>query len=366
MIYFDHAGLGIPREEGLRQEYEYKFALSRDPSLEMKYFEIIDRDKAYISKHIFGATNYSVSYMRNATEALTITSNVVPITADDEVIISDLEHRAGVNSWEYICKKKNAKLITISIDNNDTDEAIVKKYAKAISKKTKVMFCSHIDRNFGIIFPIKKLSALAKEHDVLMVIDGAQATGLIDYKLDEIDCGIYVSSFHKWCRMPTALGIMLTRKDLLDKLDRLYVGEKRLSEEDVKSKDFGTDELGTRNVSLEMCLPLLIDWKKEEKKNNQEVINSFLDRLKSMPDTVSVVKILNSDGRGFVVLDVVDSNCADMQKAFFDQYGIMIGRVFNKGKYYIRVSFGTTTKESDCNILIAALKNYARYNRTEV
>ena len=79
MIYLDYAGLGIPREDALRQEYEYKLALSKDPSLEYKYFDIIEKNKHHISNRLFHTDDYMVSYVRNTTEGITIASNVVPL-----------------------------------------------------------------------------------------------------------------------------------------------------------------------------------------------------------------------------------------------------------------------------------------------
>lgn len=214
MIYMDYAGLGIPREDALRQEYEYKLALAKDPSLEFKYFNIIEQNKLHLAKKIFHTSDYMVSYVRNTTEGLTITSNVVPLSAGDEVVSSSLEHRSADNSWEYICEKKKAKYIKVQIEPKDDPETIVNKYKAAVTDKTKVVFCSHVDRNFGIVFPVQELSKLAKEKNAYMVVDGAQAVGLIDVNLDELDCSIYICSFHKWCRMPVAMGAMLSKKSI--------------------------------------------------------------------------------------------------------------------------------------------------------
>lgn len=357
MIYMDHAGLGLPRQDALQQEFEYKLALSMDPSLEFKYVEIIERNKKNISRCFFHTNQYMLSYVRNTTEGITIASNVIPLNEGDEVVLSSLEHRAADNSWEYICEKKKAKLIKVSVSPNDSSNQIVEKFKNAITNKTKVVFCSHIDRNFGIIFPIKEISKLAENVNAYSVVDGAQAVGLIDVNLDELNCSIYICSFHKWCRMPVAKGAMLCKNSITHDLERLYVGERRFEEENVKEKDFGTDELGTRNVALEMCLPMLIDTETENVGEN--VYNYFMQKLKSISHIVSITSSIENNGRGFIVVDVLNNN-DNLQKVLFDDYGIMIGRILKEGKIYLRFSFDRTTQKNEIHILIEALKDISR------
>lgn len=357
MIYMDHAGLGLPRQDALRQEYEYKLALSMDPSLEFKYVDIIERNKKNISRSFFHTQSYMVSYVRNTTEGITIASNVIPLSEGDEVVLSSLEHRSADNSWEYMCEKKKAKLIKVQIDPQDDSEKIISKFKNAVSEKTKVVFCSHIDRNFGIVFPVKEISEIADNVGAYSVIDGAQAVGLVDVNLDELGCSIYICSFHKWCRMPVAMGAMLCKNSITHNLERLYVGERRLNEEDVKEKDFGTDELGTRNVALEMCLPMLID--KYTPESNESVYDYFMQKLQSISHVVQIVSSIESNGRGFIVVDVLNNN-ENLQELLFDDYGIMIGRILKEGKIYLRFSFDKSTQKNEIHILIEALKDIAR------
>ncbi len=358
MIYMDYAGLGLPRQDALRQEYEYKLALSMDPSLEFKYVDIIERNKKNISRKFFHTENYMVSYVRNTTEGITIASNVIPLKDGDEVVLSSLEHRSADNSWEYMCEKKKAKLIKVSINPNDTAEKIVEKFKAAVTEKTKVVFCSHIDRNFGIVFPVKEISKVAYSVNAYSVVDGAQAVGLVDVNLDDLDCSIYICSFHKWCRMPVAIGALLCKNSITHNLERLYVGERRLDEEDIKEKDFGTDELGTRNVALEMCLPMLIDINPSDN-NHDNVYNYFVQKLQSISHIVKIISSIENDGRGFIVVDVLDIN-ENLQDLLFDDYGIMIGRILKDGKFYLRFSFDWTTQKNEIHILIETLKDIVR------
>lgn len=142
----------------------------------------------------------------------------------------------------------------------------------------------------------------------------------------------------------------------------MYVGEQRLEDEKVEDKDFGTDELGTRNVALEMCIPLLFDNPKANDRNNTEVFEYFLQELTEISDIVNVVSYIQNDGRGFIVVDVLNNN-DNLEDELFLTYGIMIGRVKKNTKIYLRFSFDRSTQKNEIHLLIEALKDIARNHR---
>jgi selenocysteine lyase/cysteine desulfurase len=50
----------------------------------------------------------------------------------------------------------------------------------------------------GDMFPAKELCALAREHGVLSLVDGAQSFGFLDVNLTDISPDFYTGSAHKW------------------------------------------------------------------------------------------------------------------------------------------------------------------------
>jgi len=62
--------------------------------------------------------------------------------------------------------------------------------------------------------PIAEISALAKRHGILCVVDGAQAVGAIDVNLTALGCHAYATSGHKWLMAPKGTGLLYLSRDL--------------------------------------------------------------------------------------------------------------------------------------------------------
>ena len=69
-----------------------------------------------------------------------------------------------------------------------------------------------------MILPVKELCSLAREHGIISIIDGAQATGHIPIDVREIGCDAYYSSPHKWLMAPAGNGFLYVKETLIDEV----------------------------------------------------------------------------------------------------------------------------------------------------
>ena len=353
IMYYDYAGLGVPLSEVLTKEYEYKIQMANNPTLEKEYENQIEFEKEKILNNFFRAKGYRISYVRNATEGTTIIANSLKLRNGDEILISNLEHRSSVNTLYLVCEKGNCSIKEVIISPSDTSRTILRKFENAISKKTKVIFISHVDRNFGIIFPVKEISALAAVYNLISIIDGTQAVGLIDVNLNDINCDVYICSFHKWCCLPPACGAILAKERIYNKFDRLYVGGERLGKKRIQDREFGGYELGTRNIALEMCLPMILCPKESSENWVDEYIQGILEQY----DDISLVSSIRSNGYGFFVLCTSQTNNFDFCETLAERYNIFVGKVFKYNNEFLRISYMPHISKNDINNLFTAIQN---------
>jgi selenocysteine lyase/cysteine desulfurase len=50
------------------------------------------------------------------------------------------------------------------------------------------------------------------------VVDGAQAVGMLDFRIAELGCDFYAASFHKWLTSPYGAGLLYVREAVRDRL----------------------------------------------------------------------------------------------------------------------------------------------------
>jgi len=98
-------------------------------------------------------------------------------------------------------------------------QAILDRFAKAITPKTRVLSFSHILSSTGLRMPVAELSKLARAHGCISVVDGAQAPGAIEVDLKALGCDIYATSGHKWLLGPKGTGMLYLSEVLGNKVD---------------------------------------------------------------------------------------------------------------------------------------------------
>jgi cysteine desulfurase/selenocysteine lyase len=137
------------------------------------------------------------------------------IQSGDEIILTTLEHHSNIVPWQMLAEEKGAQIRVVPI--NDAGELLVEEYAKLFNSRTKFVALSHVSNALGTINPIKHMVAIAHQHGVPVLVDGAQAAPHMKIDVQDIDCDFYAFSAHKMCG-PTGIGILYGKAHLLESM----------------------------------------------------------------------------------------------------------------------------------------------------
>jgi isopenicillin-N epimerase len=194
----------------------------------------------------------------NATMAMNFVANGIDLQPGDEVIITDKEHPGGRSGWDV--KQKRAgivvKEVALPTTVKDPDE-IVERFRAALTPRTRVLAVPHMTSSHGIILPIKRLSALARERGIFTSIDGAQVIGHLHINVRDLGCDAYFSSPHKWLLAPKGNGILYVRRAMQD---RIWATLASSQWDNHKDGMFRLQQYGTLNQSLLRGLEVAVDF----------------------------------------------------------------------------------------------------------
>ncbi len=140
---------------------------------------------------------------------------------NDEVIITKSEHASNVLPWFELAKRNKIKIKYIELTSDY--KVTIDNLKKVITSNTKVISLAHVTNVIGDVRPIKEISALAHENNILLVVDGAQSVPHIPVDVKEMDIDFLAFSAHKMCG-PTGVGVLYGKYELLDKLKPTVVG----------------------------------------------------------------------------------------------------------------------------------------------
>ena len=212
MIYLDHAATSFPKPPEVYRAMAC--AASRygaNPGrggygMAVSTAEALYRVREEAAQ-LFGLSDpRRVVFMPSCTAAL---NTVIRTVADGgRVVISDLEHNA-VTRPLYAA---SAVCDTAHVTATD-DDATVAAFERAITPFTRAVVCTYVSNVTGAVLPVKRLAALAHRRGIPIVIDAAQAAGVlpIDVEGDALD---YVCvAGHKGVYGPMGTGLLLCLED---------------------------------------------------------------------------------------------------------------------------------------------------------
>jgi len=288
---------------------------------------------------------------------------------DDEVLITLSEHASNIIPWFILQKEIGIKVKYIELD--DKYEVTLDNIKKAITDKTKVISIAHITNVIGDERPIKDISKLAHDNDILLVVDAAQSIAHTKIDVQDMNIDFMTFSGHKMYG-PTGTGVLYGKFDLLDKMVPLNYGGGMnalfTKEGYVELREIPTRlEGGTPNIEGVLGLGEAISYIESislDKINNYEkVLRKYLiDRLSEL----DFIEVYNKDIDGNIVAFNIKGVFAQDTAIYLDKYNIcvragnhcakMIDNVFNiSNTVRISLSFYNTKEEID--LLINVLKN---------
>ena len=171
----------------------------------------------------FNSEHDEVGFTDCTTEGNNIVLNGIDFQKGDEIISSDFEHCGLIIPMLNLKNNKGVVIKTFRPDIKNTLNN-VNLIEKLITPKTKLIFISHIACTNGQLFPGKEIGKLAKAHNILFALDGAQVFGNMPIDVKEYDCDAYTTSGHKWMLGPRRTGVIFVKKDKLDTIRATTVG----------------------------------------------------------------------------------------------------------------------------------------------
>ena len=111
--------------------------------------------------------------------------------------------------------------------------------------------------------PVKEIIEIAHQHDVIVLVDGAQSAVHLDIDVQNMDCDFFVLSSHK-IYGPTGVGVLYGKKELLEEMPP-YMGGGEMIKDVTFDKTSYNDlpykfEAGTPNIADTVAFKAALDF----------------------------------------------------------------------------------------------------------
>ncbi len=269
IIYLDNAATTQrPRQviEQIAEYYKYENAnpLRGNHKLSLLSTQAYEKSREHVRKFINADYREEIVFTRNATESLNLVAyawGLQHLKANDEVLITRMEHHSNCVNWQFICEKTGAKLVYAEVNDDyglDEEDFIGK-----INNNTKIVSFSGASNVLSAVPNAEKLIRAAHEKGAIAILDGAQLVPHEKVDVNKLDCDFLAFSGHKMLA-PFGIGILYGKKSLLNEMNPFLLGGEMI--EYVNDFDSTFAELpykfeaGTQNVGGAVGLDAAISY----------------------------------------------------------------------------------------------------------
>ena len=159
-----------------------------------------------------------VIFTRGTTESLNLVVSSFGdrfLSEGDEVIVSVMEHHSNIVPWQLLAAKKGIAIKVIPM--TDEGDVIMEEYEKLFNEKTRIVSITQVSNVLGTINPVKEMIRIAHEHEVPVMVDGAQSSPHMKIDVQDLDCDFFAFSGHK-IYGPTGIGVLYGKEKWLDEM----------------------------------------------------------------------------------------------------------------------------------------------------
>jgi selenocysteine lyase/cysteine desulfurase len=273
----------------------------------------------------FGCDEEEMALTRGASESLQIVQNGIDLKAGDEVITTEQDYPRMLTTWDQRMRREGIKVTRLQFPVPATQDFLYNMFAKAVTSKTKVFHFTHITNLTAQLFPVQRLSRLARSKGIVTIVDGAHALGQFPFKLRDLECDAYGVSLHKWLLAPIGNGCLYVRKDSIPKFWPLQAAPEQQDNDIRKFEAIGTHPWAIR-AALGESLAFHQAIGAERKAARLRYLNlRWVNALKAHPK----VKVLTdfsepAQAWGVAAVSMEGADVRALAKFLMDKYRIIV------------------------------------------
>jgi cysteine desulfurase/selenocysteine lyase len=211
MIYLDNAATSFPKPESVYRVLDafarqslanpgragHKMALAAEHAL--------DDCRHLLNQMFHGQAPERFVFTLNCTDALNMAMKGT-LRDGDHVLTTDLEHNSVSRPLRAMELAGRISLTRLPADAGGTlDPDAVR---QAITPATRLIALTHASNVLGTVQPIAEVGAIAREHDLLILVDAAQTAGVVPIDVQKMNIDLLAFPGHKCLLGPTGTGAL--------------------------------------------------------------------------------------------------------------------------------------------------------------
>ena len=311
-----------------------------------------------------GVSAEDLVYVTNVSLGLNIVIRSLDLKPGDEILSTNHEYGTLDRSWQMICEQKGCRYIQQEIPLPiKSMEAMVEQVWSGVTKRTRVLFLSHITSPTALTLPVKELVSRAKKAGIITIIDGAHAPGQIPLNISELGADFYSANCHKWMMAPKGAGFLYASREKQELLAPL-IGGRNPEQYDVLGNSFIAEHQyqGTRDSASFLSVPAAIEFmeKHDWPEQRQRCYDLVCYARNQVAELTGIDPVIPESPEFFSqmgLLPLPNFDGIDLHDRLFDEFLVEIPQISWENQHFVRISVQGYNTKQDVDRLTAGLKH---------
>ncbi len=180
--------------------------------------EASDRTKAVYTSiaTLINASSDEIALMTSATHAWVQAFYAIPFQSGDKILTVESEYAANFIAFLQVAQAHGVEIVVIP--NDEAGQVSVSALRDAIDERVKLIAMTHVPTNGGLINPAETVGEIAREYNILYLLDACQSVGQMPIDVSAIGCDMLSATGRKYLRAPRGTGFLYVKRDVIPKL----------------------------------------------------------------------------------------------------------------------------------------------------
>ena len=192
---------------------------------------VIEETRSRVAAFV-GAEPIEIALTQSTTDGINRVATAMDWTAEDEVVITDVEHSAGRLPWYRLEREYG---VTVSVLDTHAGHIDRDELARMASEATLVCF-SAVDWLYGRRHPVADIVDVVHDAGALSLVDAVQVPGQLPMNVADWGADVVAAAGHKWLLGPWGAGFLYVRREVAEQFEPSSVGYR--SVEDPNAADY--------------------------------------------------------------------------------------------------------------------------------
>ncbi len=224
--HLNHGSFGATPSEVLDHQSALRAEMEHNPVdfMMRQYQPLLEASRSAVASFV-GADADGLVFVPNATYGVnSVLRSLEPqLRPGADILITNHTYNACRNAAAETARRIGGQLVVADIPFPiDDPQAVVEAVCAAVTPSTRVVVLDHITSATALILPVRQIIATL-DPELLVLVDGAHAPGMIDVDLGALGATFYTANCHKWMCAPKGAAFLWVADEFRDTIGAVAV-----------------------------------------------------------------------------------------------------------------------------------------------